>query len=191
MRVKNLLIIIGVSAVFGLPIGVRVAQKYSRIRHAHGQTYFGPFGATPFDPGWNNQNKTAWSTISGKLFNYTLVYPANLNLIQFPDDPNDSVGINGPEKLILFVETPDTEAETFVRQYYRRYSGLSGLKSIKATNTNQNLSGWEASYSYKGSQGASLDIFLKIPKDDKRLIHLMRGDLDEKTFRDIVDKFKI
>jgi len=179
---KTILAIILTAFCLGVPLGIQMAKKYQKTTYAHGLTYFGPVSPTP--------PAAEWTTMTGKIYPYQLAYPKSLNLVQFPSDPNDSVGLGGPEKLILFVEKIDSSPKKFVEGYWQRYSGLSGLKSLQEFKNSGGISGIEASYTYKGTSGQSLDIFFMIPKDNQHLIHLMKGDLDEKVFREIVNRFK-
>lgn len=195
MKLKELLIIVGLSLALGLPLGRRMAKKYEKTTYAHGLAYFGPHppanvSTTPTAPAIAGE----WATIAGKIFPYILAYPKNLNLKQFSNDPNDSIGIEVEQKpavqnLILFVEKIEVVPKKFVENYWQLYSGLAGLKNLKEITNPQGLNGFEASYTYKGTSGQSLDIFFVIPKDAQHLIHLMKGNLDENLFREIVSKF--
>lgn len=180
---KTLLVIILTAFCLGVPLGIQIAKKYQKTTYAHGLTYFGPASPTP--------PPAEWATMAGKIFPYQLAYPKSLNLVQFPNDPNDSVGLGGPEKLILFVEKIDGSPKKFVQDYWQLYSGLAGLKNLQEFTNPQGLNGFEVNYTYKGTSGQSLDIFFMIPKNNQHLIHLMKGELEEKVFREIVDRFEI
>jgi hypothetical protein len=185
MKLKELLIIVGLSLALGLSLGGHIAKKYGKMTYAHGLIYFGPISPTP--------PPTERISITGKIFPYILSYPKSLNLVQFPNDQNDSVGIDGPQKLILFVETitPPSGAKEFIGNYWRLYSGLSGLNSIKEFKNGQGMAGLEANYAYKNTAGQSLDIFFIIPNDNRHLVHLMKGEMEESLFREIVSRFNI
>jgi hypothetical protein len=184
MKLKTWFVIIVASLVLGLPLGAKIAKKYGRITYAHGLYYYGPVTPTP------TMADSNWTSLPGKIFPYTLSYPKNLNFIQFTNDPHDSVGVGGPQKLVLFVEKINVSPKKFVTDYWQQYSGLSGLKSLKEFQNEAGISGFEASYNYKSDTNSSLDIFLLIPNDQQHLIHLMKGDLKETTFREIVSRFK-
>lgn len=181
---KQLILIVLIALCLGLPLGRQTAKKYGHTTYAHGLNYYGPVSPTP------TLAVSDWISLSGRIFPYLLTYPKSLNLVQFPNDPNDSIGLGGPQKLILFVEKISGSPKEFVTNYWRLYSGLSGLKSLKEFQNPAGITGFEANYTYKGAVGQSTDIFLIIPKDKNHLIHLMKGELEESLFRQIVNRFQ-
>lgn len=140
-----------------------------------------------------------WITYQGKIYPYTFSYPKTLPLANFPNDPLDAVGIawgnlNPQFNILLDIENIEEidpanvgNVEAFVRNWWKRFSGLKGVLSVdKFVNTN-GLKGYKAIYINQADQTPNVDIFFEVPQNPKLVIHLANGILDPLIFNRIVD----
>ena len=189
--------------------GWTYSQKQGlKITLPGGTTYTGQqSGFTTDNPPTAPQRFTApadvkWVTYQGKTHPYSFSYPETLSLASFPNDPLDAVGIawgnlNPQFNILLDIENIQEidpqyvgNTEAFVRNWWRRFSGLKDVLSVdKFTNT-QGLKGYKAVYVNLAGQTPNLDVFFEVPGNPKLVIHLANGILDPLIFNRIVDSVR-
>lgn len=207
------------AAIIGLPLGFSLAKGYARITYAHGLTYFGPENKTTSltqtdTPKTNSKgNPIGWVpatgiekgdylVLSGKIFPFQITVNKNLGVMRFPNDQSDAIGIKtdtktANENLLLIVEDMTKydkafsgKIDLFVQKYWTYYSGLSGIKEISDF-TNNGVTGFKALYQVKGSDNFTTNVFVGLPGKEDYVVHLIKGDLSNKDFSDIVNSFTI
>ena len=146
--------------------------------------------------------KTPWILWYGKRFPYQFSYPKTLTLSGFPNDPSDSVGIswNGkkPSENILlsvielsknkafepYIKKPKKE---FVEQWWKQFTGLSGVSTITEFTNKKGLKGYKTRFINAQGQTPNLDIFFEVPKKPELVIRIANGILDETVFDTIME----
>jgi len=140
-----------------------------------------------------------WKEYKGKIHPYSFQYPETLKLGSFPDDPSDAVAIilgNIPPQnnILLNVESIfdrdlqyTGKVEEFARNWWRFFSGLTGLRSIEKFTNSRGLIGYRAIYINTAGQSPTVDIFFEIPGDPNKTIRIANGILDLTVFNRIVD----
>ena len=142
-----------------------------------------------------------WVTYSGRIYPYSFSYPETLSLEPFIDPP-DGVGIswgNLDPKLNILLDIQSikekspqylNKTEDYVRNWWKFYSGLKGLKSINKFVNANGLTGYKAIYINQSDQSPNIDIFFEVPNDPTLVIHLANGTLDPEIFDKIVDSLE-
>jgi len=146
--------------------------------------------------------KTKWIIWEGKTYAYRFSYPETLPLSGFPNDPNDSVGIswNGkkPAENILinvidlsknttFVPYAKKPKKEFVSNWWKQFSGLTGVSPIAEFTNKKGLKGYKARFINTEGETPNLDVFFEVPNDPTRMIRIANGILDETVFDTIVE----
>jgi len=190
--------------------GWTYSQKQGlKITLPGGATYTGEqsSGFTTDNPPTAPQRFTApvdvkWVTYQGKTYPYSFSYPETLSLASFPNDPLDAVGIawgnlNPQFNILLDVENIQEidpqyvgNTEEFVRNWWRRFSGLKDVLSVDKFTNAQGLKGYKAVYVNLAGQTPNLDVFFEVPDDPKLVIHLANGILDPLIFNRIIDSVR-
>lgn len=70
----------------------------------------------------------------------------------------------------------------YVENWWKQFSGLKGVESITEFTNSNGLTGYKAHY----INGSSVDVFFETP-DDRYVIHLANGPLENNIFDSIVD----
>jgi len=206
-------IIIGLAmgvVVLGLVVyaGYLYAQKYgAKITLPGGRTFLGeeaaetgeltnpPTAPVRFTAGPD----VSWQEYKGQIYDYTFSYPETLQLAVFPDDSSDSVAIqwgniSPRSNILLNIENiPDRDptyigkVEEYARNWWKFFSGLTGLKSLEKIYTTSGLTGYKAIYINTAGQSPNVDIFFEVPADPNKALHIANGVLDPAIFDRIVD----
>ena len=195
------------AAILGVVVyaGYQYTQKYGKkLVLPGGKTYTGETQTDQANPPTAPQLFTAgpevkWAKFQGKIFSYSFNYPETLLLGVFPNDPSDAVAVqwgNIPPERNILLNVEDIskrekayvgKPEEFVRNWYRFFSGLKGVKSVdKFTNT-EGLTGYKALYINSLDQTPNTDVFFVISNDNNHLIHIANGILDPVIFDRLVD----
>lgn len=129
-----------------------------------------------------------WVTYKGKVFAYSFQHPKTLAPLTFPNDKNDAVTFKvnelPPEQsLLLTVETISArdkslvgKQEEFVKNYWKYFSGLKGLKKIESITNEKGMKGFKANYIVKSNNAVTSDYyFFVVEGNDDILIHI--GDI--------------
>jgi hypothetical protein len=196
-------------AIFFLSAIVYAGYQYSlkkqgAISLPRGDTYLGKDQQNPptaperftVDP------KTPWTDYTNPNGKFSFKYPETLPLVIFPGDVNEAVAFgwgNIPAQMNIMAnlnfyknrndEFQKYEFKQFVENYYKLYSGLTGIKSMtEFTNANR-LHGYKVYYINTAGQTPNIDIFFEIP-GSKDLLHFANGALDPAVFDRIVDSAK-
>ena len=203
MKIHSLILIIISAFILGCPLGCQLAKKYQKITYAHRLTYFGP-QPTPTSP-WQTvqaEIKDGRITTQGQTFGWQVSFPQELNLKYLPADPHDALGIEKPGKpahqnLVLYVETiaeydsqMQDKPQEFVENYWQFYPGLSGLKQIKELTNENGFQGYWTEYLISNTDSTAVNFFFIIKDNPNRLIHLIKGDLSQEVFNQIINSFE-
>lgn len=208
------LVIATVVGVLLLGGAVYAAYRYSQKQAGNivlpgGVTYLGPSPATagptdrqpPTAPlRFTAASDVAWLKQSGKIYPYTFSYPSTLPIVVFPGDGSDKIAIawgNIPPQynILLNIEFISSREPIYlnlpkieyVRNWYKFFSGLKGVKKVEPfTNTN-GLKGYKASYIDLSDQTPNTNVFFEVPNDPNLMILLANGILDPPIFDRIVD----
>lgn len=196
--------------VLGLLIGTLILGGITYAGYLYSQKYGGkitplPGKETPLvNPPTAPQRFTAgpdvpWVEFKGSLYPYSFKYPQTLTLAVFTGDPSDSVAIvwgNIPAEynLLLNIENiPDRDPayvgkiEEYAYNWYRFFSGLTGVSSVEKFINANGLVGYKAIYINTAGQSPNTDIFFEIPGDPNKAIHIANGILDPLIFNRILD----
>lgn len=187
--------------------GYLYAKKYgTKITLPGGQTYLGQEAPESTDLAnpptaplrFTAEPEVPWTELKGKTYPYTFEYPETLSLGVFPNDPNDSVAIiwgNIPPERNIFLNIENVSSrnpayvgnlESFARNWWQFFSGLSGLRSIESFTSAYGLTGYRAVYTNTVGQSPNIDVFFAIPNNSNKVIHLANGILDPAIFERIV-----
>jgi len=129
-----------------------------------------------------------WVTYKGKVFTYAFQHPKALTPLTFPNDKNDAVTFKvnelPPEQsLLLTVETISSrdknlvgKQQEFVKNYWKYFSGLKGLKKIESITNEKGMKGFKANYIVKSNNAVTSDYyFFQVEGEDDILLHI--GDI--------------
>lgn len=210
------LAIISVLGVVILGGTVYAAYLYSQRQMGNivlpgGITYLGPgpqatatpIPAPPAPTRFTIPADETWKVHSGRTFPYSFSYPSTLPLVLFIGDTTDTIAIAWgdipPQRNILlnieYVDADDPKylklpKSEYVKDWYKKYSGLKGVAKIEPfTNTN-GLRGYKAWYLNYADTTPNIDVFFEVPKEPRLVIHLANGILDSTIFDRILDSLK-
>ncbi|MBI4008833.1 hypothetical protein HY357_01240 [Candidatus Roizmanbacteria bacterium] len=125
-----------------------------------------------------------WANFNSTKKQYTFQYPPEMVPLIFPGDANDTVTFNVSDiparyNLMVLVETISNydakmfgQQETFVRNYFKFFSGLKELKDIETYTTEKGLTGWKVHYTTKAGSVGSDNYFFVIPGQGDKIIHV-------------------
>ena len=201
-------VLIGIVVIAGYTYSQKLIGR-NKVTLPAGQNYLGEnvpnfSGETPptAPQRFTAPADVAWKEFKGTKFPYSFNYPETLNLGVFPNDPSDAVAIvwgNIPPEsnILLDVESVGEKApqyignvEEYVKNWWKSFPGLKGVKSItKFTNAN-GLVGYRAIYINVADQTPNVDIFFQIPQNRNIVIRLANGSLDPVIFDRIVDSLR-
>jgi len=179
--------------------GYRYSQKNSKI-------------ALPISSDYSGQNpptapliftataETPWTEVKGLFYPYLLSAPETLTLERF-SDPIDGLGIswgNLDPKLNLLLNVEEVKKNApkyvgkpkeYVQNWWKFFSGLSGVKSVDRFINAKGLVGYKATYLTPKNEIPNINVFFEIDQDPNIMIHLANGILDQEIFNRIVDGF--
>ena len=145
---------------------------------------------------------TPWIPWQGTVYPYRFSYPQTLTLTGFPNDPMDSVGISwGGRKAqdTILLNVIDLSKNTafepfikktkkeFVNSYWKQFSGLTGVESIREFTNKKGLKGYKTRFINSSGQTPNLDIFFEVPKSPNLVIRIANGIVDPTLFDMIVE----
>jgi hypothetical protein len=141
-----------------------------------------------------------WNAKAGIVYPYKFSYPATLPLVVFINDLTDKVAIawnNIPpqQNLLLnmeFVNDRDPKYAAlpkieFVKNWYKFFSGLTGVSKIEPFTNTQGMKGYKAWYINTANSAPNLDVFFEVPKRNDIMIHMANGIIDPPVFDKILD----
>lgn len=184
--------------------GYKYSQRNSgSVTLPGGVTYLGPTPQGESQPTapqyFTVEPNTPWLTLEGKLHSFTFSYPSTLPLAIYRGDPADTISINWggtpPEQNVLLnVETIDNldpkyinlPKEEYVKNWWRQFSGLKGVKNVTPFTNVAGMKGFKARYIDWSDNAPVENIFFEVPKNPKIVIHLANGVLDQTVFDRII-----
>ncbi len=204
------------SALILLSGALAISYKYSQKQSSNiilpgGVTYLGPsvtgeptIPPTPTSmPKFTADKDVKWKIQSGKIYPYSFAYPSTLVLVVFPNDINDSIAISfndrpAQQNVLINMEFIDkrdpkliSEAKLdYVKNYYKFFSGLKGVQNVEVFTNSTGLKGYRAVYINTANQTPNTDVFLEIPGDPTKMIHMANGDLEPAIFDKIADSMR-
>ncbi len=140
-----------------------------------------------------------WIKVSGRHFKFDIAYPAELQVTAFIDDPTDKLawitGIKPPqENVFASVEKMSElgleytgQPEKFAYDFWKKFSGLSGVQSVTAITNQKNLKGFKAIYTTKTPGVTVTNYFFPVPNDDDHVLQVLNGILPVNIFNSIVN----
>ncbi len=179
-------------------------KKASNMTLPGGVTYLGPTPQTgnqqPTAPQlFTVDSNTAWLTRYGETYPVSFSYPVTLPLVVYSGDNTDTVSIGWgnipPQQNVLinmgFVSELDVKyinlpKEEYVKNWWKSFGGLKGLKSMTPFTNAQGLKGYRARYVDWSDSAPIENVFFEVPADSKIMIHLANGVLEESVFDRIV-----
>jgi hypothetical protein len=171
-----------------------------------GVTYLGP-SPTPFvslpSSTIEIPANTLWGPYQGKIFPYTFIYPTNLSLGVFPNDPFDGVTIfwkdtNPQENIFLRVEDLNKikEMSAYINKPKKEYANIwwkqynwKGVASVDPFTNSKGMKGYRAKFINDKGQTPFDNIFFEIPGKPNLVVWLASRLLDTATFDKIADSF--
>ncbi len=140
-----------------------------------------------------------WLQATGKIYKYKFIYPAELQVTAFIDDPSDKLawetGIVSPQQNVVVNVESMTGADEkyignpqeYVKNYWKKFSGLGGIKSLDAFKNAKGLSGYKAIFFDKSGKINITHYFFPIPNDSIHLLQVINGMIPEDVFLKIVN----
>lgn len=185
-----IILVVFVLLVGGIYLWVSNKSKNGQQVFPAGINYVAPQGPTtaPLYDFAKLAESADWLTYKGKIYPYSFQYPKALTPITYPGDKSDAVafkvsGAPAEQSLLLTIEkisgrdkTLVGKPEEFVRNYWKFFSGLSGLKNINKFTNEKGLVGYKATYIVKGNNATTSDYyFFIVGTDNDTLLHI--GDI--------------
>lgn len=215
---KPVLFIIG--GMILLAGAVFTAYRFSQSRAGDivlpgGTTYLGPSPTTlpvqttpkPSDPTtipkFTADVSVVWNIQTGRIYPYSFSYPATLSFVVFSNDPSDSFGIvwgntTPQQNLLIYMEIFDSNKPElarepkidYVKNWYKKWSGLKGVKSVVPFTNANGLKGYKAQFINTAGATPNWDVFFEVPGKPDVMLHLANGILDSTIFDKIIDSVK-
>jgi len=141
----------------------------------------------------------SWIQATGQVYKFKFIYPAELQVTAFINDPTDKMawvtGIVPPQQnIVVNVESLTgvdekyiERIEDYVKNYWKKFSGLSGTKSVEPFKSQKGLEGYKVVYLDKSGNVANTNYFFAFPNDQTHLLHLINGMLPDNIFGQIVN----
>jgi hypothetical protein len=213
------LILIIIAGIILLAGAVFAAYRFSQGRAGDivlpgGTTYLGPSPTTGPVQATSVQQPTSipkftadasvpWRMQTGRIYPFSFSYPSTLSFVVFSNDPSDSFGIvwgNTPpqQNLLIYMEIFDPRNPAlssqpkidYVKNWYKAWSGLKGVKSVEPFTNAQGLKGYKAQFINTAGATPNWDIFFEVPGKTNMMLHLANGILDQSVFDKIVDSIQ-
>ncbi len=140
-----------------------------------------------------------WLQSSGKIYKYTFIYPAELQVTAFINDPTDKIawltGITPPQQNVVFnVETMSNlgaqyegKAGDFAQNFWRKFNGLAGAKNFAPFKNAKGLEGYKVEYVDKSGKTVNTNYFFPVPSDSNHVLQVINGILPADIFDKIVN----
>lgn len=169
-----------------------------------GINYMGPSNLTPIPTVDLTQlgKSGKWLQTSGKIYKYSFIYPAELQVTAFINDQSDKLawvtGIGSPQQSIAFtVESVasldpkyEGDLEGFAGNYWRKFNGLGGAKSVEPFTNSKGLKGFKAVYADKTGKTINTNFFFAIPDQSDKVLQVINGIIPENIFMQIVNSIE-
>lgn len=198
-----LVLVIFLLLVTGLYFWVSKKTKSQTVFPA-GVNYLGPQTATPAPTIDISQvgKSGKWLKAAGKVFKYEFIYPAELQIAAFINDSTDKMawvtGLIPPQQNVFInVEKMSDldpkyigQPEEFVKNFWKKFNGLSGVKSYEAVTNQKGLKGYKIIYLAKTGEVANTNYFFPVPNDNNHILQVINGIIPESVFNNIVNSIE-
>lgn len=141
---------------------------------------------------------TKWKTYTdAKGFSFDL--PENLKISTFPNGVGFTYNEIPAQTNLLYSldlsssrsgEFKNMDLTNYPKNYWRQFSGLTGIKDILTFTNSKNEKASRAVYVNINNETPAIDVFFEFPNTRGDFIHFGSGILDATTFNTIVDSFK-
>lgn len=148
---------------------------------------------------YKTSSNTSWEKYENSAMGFELDLPADFDTIEYPN----GMGLNYKEiqaaANLLYAkdfastrsgEFKEMKGDNYVKNYWRQFSGLTGLKSYEAITNKENIKGHKAQYLNFANESPNTDVFFEYPSVPGDFIHLSSGILDKTVFDKVIDSFK-
>lgn len=140
--------------------------------------------------------------IQGEQYDYSFAAPQSLVLVRLDENPYDIwavkfgnilpssavlIGVDNfqnNDKLKEFINQPKI---AYVENWWKQFSGLTGVESITPFTNSKGLKGYKAKYLTGGGPSGNDDVFFEVPESKNLMIHLSNGVLAQDVFDRIID----
>lgn len=138
-------------------------------------------------------------TIGNVEYNFAITLPSDLKLAPFPNGMGIAYKEIAPNINLLYSidlaasrsgELSKLTGEDYVRNYWRQYSGLTGIKSLETITNNNGNKAYKAVYIIGGAQEGNQEIFFELGEKTGNFVHFTRGILDQPLYDSIINSFK-
>lgn len=132
-------------------------------------------------------------------YNFSFNHHSNIELVPFPN----GVGIPhkeiSPQNNLLYSvdlaanrsgELSSVTGEDYVRNYWRQYPGLAGIKSLEAITNSNSAKGYKAVYLIGDGREGKQEVFFELGDGTGNFVHFTSGILDQKIYDTIIGSFK-
>lgn len=144
---------------------------------------------------------STWKDYSNKDFTdpFSFSVPADFSTVEFGNGIGiDYKEIGAANNLLYSIdlassrsgEFKEMKGETYVKNYWRQYSGLTALKSYSAFSNQFNVKGYKAQYTNFANESPNEDIFFEFPSLAGSYVHFASGIIDQPVYDKIIDSFK-
>lgn len=143
-----------------------------------------------------------WVPYTDKGGRFTVQLPSTLKTIEY----SNGLGVvykdvtNAASNLLLSLdiaasrsgEFKNLKGEEYVKNYWRQYSGLSGLQSFEVIKNTNDEKGYKAVYKLSNNiPSPAIEIFFELPGGEAGdFVHFSSGVLDDTVFNTIVGSYK-
>lgn len=140
---------------------------------------------------------TKWVAVKDPIHGVKLEVPSDLQTTKYPN------GIGFPWKtiqpqtnLLISFEPASVRSgvyktmtgDEYVKNYWKQFGGLTGLKSSVAFTNKDGVKGWQAVYFY-GTETPTIDTFFEDPTAPGDYVHFSKGVLSDEAYKMILDSF--
>ena len=153
------------------------------------------------NPRFTADTSVPWKTYTGTTYTYAFSAPETLTLVALPGNGPDTYGVtwgNPPETTILIgisdlsvdlntIHAVSEPKRMYVENWWKQFSGFSGVASVSEFTNTQGLKGYKAKYILADGRPSNDDVFFEIPNHPELIIRITNGVIDPPVFDRIVD----
>jgi hypothetical protein len=184
-------------------VGKEVVVRKQQVREQYGNiSHIEPTVVQQQPVKFSVDKDVHWKTLKGEIYPYSFLSPETLTLVRLPENPYDIyavswgniapssnvlIGIdnlNNNEALKKYISTPKI---TYVENWWKQFSGLTGVESLTIFTNKNGLKGYKVKYGKANGPVGYDDVFFEVESEPHIVIHVSNLVLDNTVFDRIVD----
>ncbi len=139
------------------------------------------------------------TTHTNDKYDFSFQIPDNIQVVPFPNGLGiEYKDIPASSNLLYSIDLASARAgefgtltgEDYVRNYWRQYPGLAGLKSIEKIGNANKLEGYKAVYLIGSGKEGKQEVFFELGGTTGNFVHFTSGILDKAIFDTVIGSFK-